>query len=214
MAGIAPPNMQAPPDAAEEDEDLSNVSPEEQAAYTDLVVTAKELLYSGGKVRPEILAMLDEDPSDLKEVLGASAEVWEQPSPDDPNKTVWQAQQPLFALAATCVVVLLEAVQKTGIMEKAPEDAGSIILHAGQEVMEDIAELAQRVGLYDYSEAELAEAFRKGADLYRDAAAEAGLVNMDEAAGEFEQITNASREGRTDELLPGLEEAAAQGGAQ
>lgn len=196
MTGIMPQAKPDQPDDVVADDDDGNATPEEQAQYDELVTTGFELLYKGGKVRDGILEMLDEDSSDLKEIFGKLSEEWDQPDPDDEQgRTLWETQQRVIALAATLTVVVLEAVQRTGT------DDGSVILHAGKELIEDLAQLAHVAEVYDYSDEEVSEAFRKAADLYREAAASAGLIDKDAVAAEFQEIVKADKEGRLGDVL-------------
>lgn len=170
------------------DEAGEAASPEEQAAYDEFVKTSFSVMYEGGEVRPGILKMLDEDPADLMAVLDNAEEL--------------QQFTPVVALAATAAIVTLKTCEETG------EKDGTIILHGGTAILEDLVEIAGKAGLHDYSEEEMTEAMRMGADLFREAAAEAGIVNLDEAKGEWDEITAADKEGRLGDVLPQLAGAA------
>lgn len=184
-SGLAPPRNDAVRDDVAADED-GNVTPEEQAAYEEFVLNGYELLYEGGEVRPGILELLDEKPDDLMAVLG---------------NVELERFSPVVALAATTTIVVLELVRRYG--EDQPD--GAIILHGGKDLLEELAEIAGLYGSHDYSEEEMSEAFRMGADLYREAAADIGLVDLDALKAEFAEIVAADREGRSAELLPGLD---------
>lgn len=177
-------------DTVSDEEGGEQATPEEQAKYEEFVKTGYELMYSGGKVNPAILKMLDDDPSDLVSVLGDAEEM--------------QKFSPVVALAATATIITLKACEKTG------EKDGTIILHGGKAILEDLVEIAGKAGVRDYSEDDMANAMRMGADLFREAGAKAGIVNLDEAKGEWDEITAADREGRLGEVVPQLAGAAAQ----
>ena len=187
MAGIMPTGGLAPAPQDEVPDEEANVTPEEQAAYEEFVLNGYELLYDGGKVRPGILELLDENPEDLLAVI---------------ENVDLEQFSPVIALAATATIVVLEVVRRYG--EEQPD--ASIILHGGKDLLEELAEIAGLYGSHDYTEQEMTDAFRMGADLYREAAADMGLVNLDALKAEFEEIVAADREGRTAEVLPGLEQ--------
>lgn len=182
--GIAP--QQPPEDVVSDEEEGGNVGPEEQSAYDEFVLHGYELLYDGGEVNSGILAMLDDEPSDLMAVLKNIGEV---------------DFTPIVALAATATVVVLEVVRRYG--EELPDP--SVIFKGGQELLENIAEIAGKYGSHDYSEDEVSEAFRMGADLYREAGKDMGLVDMDALKAEFDEIVQADKEGRAAEVLPGID---------
>lgn len=178
-----------------DEDELPNASPEEQAAYDRIVDSAFRILYEGGQVRPAILELLDDDPADLKALLGDALPL-DAPDPHEPGRTLWQAQGPVIALAAAAVIVLIDALRR---LDERPE--GYIVLRAGEEIIEDLAEIARLAGRRAYSREELSEALRKGADLFREAGAAAGLVDEEAAKGEWDEIVEADREGRAGALL-------------
>ncbi len=170
----------------DDDDEEPNVSPEEQAAYEAFVDAGFDLIYTDGKVNEGILQMLDEDPADLIAVLGP--EIGEEFSP-------------VIALAATAVVVVLEVVRRAG--EEKPD--GEIIMHGGRQILEDLANLAKTAGLKDYTSEDLSQAMLHAVNLYRETAANEGMVDEAALTEEFAEILNAQEEGRLGEILPGIE---------
>lgn len=185
------------------DED-PNVTPEEQKAYEDFVADGLLLIYEGGQVRSGILELLDEDPSDLKQILGEQ-EDWDRPYVDPARyesggdlegeevdtRTRWEAEWPMIALAATAVIVVLELVRRAG--ENRPDDA--IIMHGGKEILEDLANLAEEARIHEYSPEELNKAWLMGMDLWREAAAAEGLIDTEQLKAEFAVIKEADARG-------------------
>ena len=96
---------------------------------------------------------------------------------------------------------MLESLRRLG---RQPE--GHVILHAGKAIVEELGEVAASAGRKDYREDELGEAFRKGADLFREAAGAAGMIDMKAVREEFGEIVAADKEGRLGEVVPGLRE--------
>lgn len=164
-------------DVVGEDEDMEPVTPEEQAQFDDFVIDGVAMIYGGGEVKPGILKLLDEDPSDLKKALGDSE--------------VFKDFTPGVALAATTVVLVLELVRGAG------KDgfADAVILHGGKRLMEELATVCDEAGIHDFSEDELNRAWFIGLDLYREAATAEGLMDPAGLAAEFEQIKSADAAG-------------------
>lgn len=97
------------------------------------------------------------------------------------------------------VLTLVQSAQKAGA--PIPDD---VVFHGGVEIMEHLADLAEKAGIHDYDEKELEGSLYRALDYYREAGSEMGVVDKKALAGEFEQITQADREGRLDQILPGL----------
>lgn len=171
----------------DDDDENPNVSPDEQERYEAVVKEGLALIYEGGEVRPGIVQMLDENPEDLMGVLGNIEEL--------------QDFSPTVALAATTVIVMLEVVRRAG--DSKPD--GDIILHAGKAILEELADMATDAGIHDYSQDEINQAMLMGMDLYREAAADEGLVDLQALKDEFDEIVTADKQGRIGELLPGIE---------
>jgi hypothetical protein len=188
-------------DTVGDDAGQEQASPEEQAQKDAIVKAAFMLMYGGGRVRPVILQLLDNDPTDLKQIFGKVLPLDQPVDPKNPQSpTLWQAQGPIIALAATGVVIMLEVLKQMG--GQLPD--GGIILHAGAEIIEDLGHIAALAGKTKFTPADLAEALRKGADLFREAAAEAGMIDLNQVKAEFGQIVQADKAGQINKLLPGL----------
>lgn len=200
-AAQAPPDAGSSDDTVGDDEGREQASPEEQQEKDDLVKAAFMLIYAGGRVRPVILQLLDDNPADLKQIFGDVLHLDQPADPQSPSgPTLWDAQGPIIALAATGVVIMLEVMKQNG----GPPSDGGIALHAGAEVLEDLAHISELAGKHKFSPDEMAEALRKGADLFREAAAEEGMINLDQLKQEFGQIVAADKAGQLNRVLPGL----------
>lgn len=193
---------------ADDDAMPSNVSPEEQQAYEEFVLKGFDLLYANGEVKPEILKLLDDNPEDLKQALGENLPLDAPADPQNPEAgTMWDAMQPVIVLAAAAAIITLEVVKSYPEGEQ-PE--GAVIMHGGAQFLEDLAQIAEDAGIHTYTEEEMADAFRRGADIFRDAAEAEGLVDTEEAKQEWGQIVQADQEGRVDEVVPGIGQLGAQ----
>jgi hypothetical protein len=164
-----------PSDVVADDEDVEQATPEEQEAFDAFVLVGLGLIYGGGEVKPGILKLLDEDPTDLKKVLG-----------DNPE---FENFNPVVALAGAAVVVVLEIVRKG---ENIPD---AVILHGGKLILEELANVADEAGSHTFSQEELNRAFYIALDLYREAATSEGLLDPTQLKEEFGQIKAADEQG-------------------
>jgi hypothetical protein len=165
----------------------SNVSPEEQQQYEGFVHAGMDLIYSGeqAKVMPEILEALKP----------ASEPATEKGSP------------PVLALANTAVQVV-QRVDTAGFEAEAPV-ADDVLYHAAQEIIEQLAEVAEAAGIHEYTEEELSGALFQAVDLYRPIAIELGRTTEETLKGQFAEIDQADKAGKLGEMF-GME---APGGA-
>lgn len=157
----------------EQDEPESNVTPEEQAVYDQVVNNALEIIYPKEE---------DELGAKVRESLTAS---------DDPVMNL--------ALTAVAVVSGLVASAKQA-NQPIP---GEILFHAGAQIVELLAEAAEAFKLAEYSEDDIERAFYMAADLYREQAKAAGNLDEEALKADFEELKAADEQGRLDELLPG-----------
>jgi hypothetical protein len=216
MAGIAPqpqddqaqpdPTQQAPdqqqapddsqpqqgPDEVGDEEGLSpNVSPEEQKQYEDFVLSGMAIIYQRspdgkqGQVRPGILKLLDNDPSDLRGILGAKE---------------MQQFSPLVAIAATAVIITVQ-IQKLAAEEKPTDD---VVMHGGAAILEELAEVWMRRNHQQLGEDDLHKALSMAMDIYREVAADAGLINEGALKDEFQRLVQADKQGKLADISPDL----------
>lgn len=207
MAGIAPqadpaapPDQPAPdqqpqgagPSEVGDEEGLApNASPEEQKQYEDFVVSGMALIYERspdgkqGQVRPGILKLLDDDPSDLKGILGAKE---------------LEQFSPLVAIAATAVLVTIQ-VQKLAAEER-PSD--EIVMHGGVAILQDLAEIWMKRNGKTLGEDDVHKALSMAMDIYREVAADAGLIDENALKDEFSRLVKADKAGKLSEVSPDL----------
>jgi hypothetical protein len=189
-AGAAPsPTPEQAADTVSDNEDATeDATPEEQEQYDAFVKGALKLVADQGE---SILDLLDNDPTDLKEILGDAGQF--------DNIT------PPLALAATTVIVVMEAIRRSG--EKPADD---VLMHGGKEVLEVIAELAEKAGEQEYSQDQLNQAWLMGLDLYRSTAEQEGMIDDNALKAQFDEIVTADKEGRLDSVLPAMKGAQVQ----
>jgi hypothetical protein len=200
MAGIAPqpadapnPDQQQGPEEVGDEEGLApNVSPEEQQQYEEFVLSGMALIYdkkdasAQAQVRPGIMKLLDDDPSDLKAIL---------------KNDQLEQFSPLVAIAATTVVVTLEILKIAG-PEDMPDDA--IILHGGVAILQELSEIWMRRYKKELGEDDVHRALSMAADLYREVGADQGLVDENALKDQFSALVKADKEGRLADISPDL----------
>ncbi|MCH8141600.1 MAG: hypothetical protein IH908_08390 [Proteobacteria bacterium] len=84
--------------------------------------------------------------------------------------------------------------------------SGAVILHAGVEILEDLASLAQDSGIHDFTPDELESATYLAAETFRDLQQKAGNLDPNVAAGDLEALQQAEADGTLDQIIPGVSE--------
>ena len=167
--------------------DQSNVTPEEQAMYDTVVKNAQQIIYTDdGQVSPVILSHLagEFEPETMQMFEGAEPPVSKNPVDN-------------LAVTAVALVLFLDA-NATSSGVDVPD---YVLYHAGNEILEDLADVAQAGKIHDYSEDELEGAFYRALDLFR---ISSPRVNSEQLGEEFATIANADKSGQLGQLLPGL----------
>lgn len=116
------------------EEGEANVSPEEQAEYTEFVTNGMEIIYPGDtkQVAPAIL-----------QSLNASGD-------------------PVQDLAMTTASVIAGLIESAGKAGHKPDP--NIIYQGGVELLENLADIAEAAGIHDYQPKELESAMYNAAD--------------------------------------------------
>ena len=81
-------------------------------------------------------------------------------------------------------------------------------MHAGQEILEQLADIAEAANIHDFQEEELEGAFYRATDLYR---ISSSRVDPESLSQEFGQVQQADQQGTLGQLLPGIEQRMQQG---
>lgn len=120
---------------------------------------------------------------------------------------------PVDGLANTAVTVVVrveDSAEKAG-QELSPD----VVFAAGTEILEDLAELAGKAGVHDFTQEELEGATFQAMDLYREMKGRDGGAGRPQIVEDFNQIVALDQAGKLDEVAPGLSArfgAGAQGG--
>lgn len=182
------PGQQDPNATGEED---SNVSPEEQAQYTEFEENYMRLIYDGGKVRPELLKALE-----------AAKDGGEQNMGDLQGNSTSPA---VLTLAQTAVHIVGRIDDAAAEAQRPIAD--DVLFHGAVAVIEELAEVAEAADIYDYSQDEMNGALTVAVDMYREKAIETGRTDENTLTSEWDRLIAADKEGRADEVAPGIMEA-------
>lgn len=165
--------------SGEEPDAESNVTPEEQADYDLFVGQAMNMI-----AKPEHQKFRDS----LVKLLSAGSD--------------------RVAALASAATRLVEGVEKSA-NQAGKEFSADILLHAGQEIVELLAEFAQAKKIHSFTPDEVDAAFLQAVDLYR--MNNKDKVDPQAAQQELQEIAAAEKQGNIDEVAPGLREAAMKG---
>lgn len=111
------------------------------------------------------------------------------------------ASDPVDGLAATTVMVMdrvEDSAEKQGV--KIP---GDVMLHAGMEVMGDLAGLAKDARIHEYDKAEKEAALYQALDQYRQMRDGQGRLDKQAIRQDWDMLMQAEQEGRLEDVLPG-----------
>jgi hypothetical protein len=195
-AGGAPDaagGAQQPPGAAGAGQGKA-ATPEQQQQYNAFIVAAMRAIYSG------------KSPNGQPAVNPSIIERLKVRTPGMP-----ESDQAISALASLTVIIerrVEQAAQQSG----KPVQDPAVLYHAGTEIMEDLAEIAEKAQIHSYTPKELTGAWIRAVDLYQQQKSQDGSLAQSKPALQHDwgQITGAARAGNLDAVLPGLSAAAKQ----
>jgi hypothetical protein len=169
----------------------SNVTPEEQAMYEKFITNFHEVVFGQTGRQPGP----NGEPSIFDTVMTSLTEIGD----------------PVDALATTTVRVvafLAESAEQAG--KPIPPD---VLLHAATEIIPNLAEFAEALGVHDdYTEEELSLVLERASLMYASELTQSGKIDQNAMKAEFDGFVTAEREGRLEEALPGITEAANRSG--
>ena len=181
---------QAQPGAAPADmgsADQGNVTPEEQAEYDAFIRNAHEVIYDqNNEVSPVFIQHLKGEMDEQTAQMFAGVEPPLSGNPVDN-----------LAVASVLLTMFLDS----SAAQAGKDIPNDILYHAGVELVEEMAEVADAAGIHDYSEKELEGGFYRALDLFRTASPR---VDKDALGEEFAEIANADKNGTLEQMLPGI----------
>jgi len=180
-AGTGPVNFMGGGMGSEAEEETPNVSPEEQEQYDTVVKNAREIMYTAE--------------GKVQEEVLTRLGTGNKPIDTLAQATVW------------LVMLVEQDAKRNGV-----EIDDGVLLHAGREIMEQLIEIAEAADLHEFKEAEIQGAWYQALDMYREAnTGEGGRIDEEGAKAEFEELNEADKEGRADEVIPGFGQLSEQG---
>lgn len=119
---------------------------------------------------------------------------------------------PMDGLANTAVSIVVrvqDSAEQAG--QAIPPD---VVFNAGVEILENLADLAGKAGVHEFTAQEIEGAMFQAMDIYRETKGRDGGAGRPQIVEDFNQIVALDQAGRLDEVAPGLSEkfgGAAQG---
>lgn len=111
--------------------------------------------------------------------------------------------KPIDGLAQTCVWVVMMVENSAKANNFSIDD--DVLFHASTEIIEELAEIASKAKIHDFTQGEIQGAWYNALDMYREAnTGDGGRFNPEQAASEFQALNQADMEGRADDVLPGF----------
>ncbi len=167
-------------------------TPEQQQSYNAFLLAAMRIIYTQGpdgkpRVQPVIIEKLK-----FRE--------GQQPPESD---------QAVAALASLTVMVETR-VEAAAQQHGQPVSDPAVLYHAGTEIMGDLATIAEKARIYNYSPKEISGAWVRAVDLYQQQKTQSGELAASKPALQHDwgQITGAARAGNLDSIVPGISGAA------
>lgn len=119
-----------------------------------------------------------------------------------------QSGNPVEGLASTTVHIVRRLVDSARRQGKQIDPA--VLLHGGSDVLADLAMVAGKAGVHDYTDEEIENAAYAAVDMFGTEELERGTLDKDAIARDFQDLIRANEQGRIDELVPGLSDKARQ----
>ena len=111
---------------------------------------------------------------------------------------------PVDGLANTAVSIVVrvqDSAEQAG--QAIPPD---VVFNAGVEILENLADLAGKAGVHEFTAEEIEGAMFQAMDIYRETKGRDGGAGRPEIVEDFNQIVALDQAGRLDEVAPGLTE--------
>ncbi len=126
-------------------------------------------------------------------------------------KSLGGSKDPVLSLASTALTVVQRV--EASASQKGQQVSGDVLLHAGEEIVGALAEMAGAANIHDYTQEEMDGAFYRAADMYREEKQARGEIDQDAAAADLQDLAAADKAGQ---LPPQFAQAAQamQGGAR
>lgn len=158
-----------------------NVTPEEQEIYSQFVNNCREVIYpkgEDGQVNPKVVENLKATDNPVDNLASALVEVISQVmSSAEAAKAPWTAD---------------------------PQMESDIAMGAGEELMDDLVQIAQGMKIHDYTQDEINGAATAAIQLYGEQMEALGKTDKDQLSAQFGDIMKSKENGTLGQLLPGV----------
>lgn len=173
-------DMAEPEESGEMAMEGEPASPEEQAQYDAFVQAGYSLIYDQAMGKP------GPDHKLLQRMMASGNPV-----------------EGLAAVASMVVMRIEDAANQAG-QQISPD----VLLHGGNELLGDLADLAGKAGVHDFTDEEIEAASYAAMDKYREARAQTGGGSIDPEAmkQEWAEIMQMNETGELDRMFPGMKE--------
>jgi hypothetical protein len=177
--GPPPPDDAIPPAVGDQEEGVTQASPEEQAAFDKFVEKAWELIYSD-QVWPQVLEMLEGGGDDTQE--------------GDPVRGLAVATESIVARVA-------QAADQAG--DRLQPD---VVFHAAGDILEELAEVSARGKIKDYSKDPdaLESAWFQALDMFRERLDGVGEIDQQHAQMDMEKLIQMDDNGTLEKIMRDL----------
>ncbi len=118
---------------------------------------------------------------------------------DDIFNRLRSGDDPAENLAHTAVEVIRRV--DLSARDRNQQIPGDVMLHAGIEVIEELADRMKDLGIHDFGDEELEIVTYRALDLYRDKEIEAGELNQEGAQEDWRALQQANETGELDQMM-------------
>lgn len=119
-------------------------------------------------------------------------------------KSLSASEDPIANLAGAAVTIVTH-LKESAEKANAPI-SNDILMHGGVEIIEDLADTAEKAGIHSYTDQELEGATYRAFDMYREHQEIQGKTDKDAAMKDIEQMKQAEANGQLGAMFPGAKE--------
>lgn len=121
-------------------------------------------------------------------------------------KRIKAGDSPAEGLASSTVMIVTALKDSAERQGQQIDDA--VLLHGGQELMENIAELSNAAKVHTFTPDEIESAMYSALDQFGTREMERGTLDKEKLAREFQTMMDADKAGKIDDVIPGLSQRA------
>ena len=127
-------------------------------------------------------------------------------------KTIGGDGNPVEGLANAALTVVTQLDQSA--KQKGVEISPDVKYHGAEELLSQMAELAEAAGVHEFSDEELEQAFFLALDMYRVGKQESGELDNNAIQQDMQMLVDADKQGQLDQVVPGASEYAKMRGGK